>query len=319
MNCENVKKEIIARLKTYILQFIYKDGNGWAFVNAYTVNQAETIFKNQTKYESARVTGIKETKWYGDNMQLVFEGAVTTIANTDVNISIDDIINKTNLYERLEEYIQDTFNLDTYYTKDEIDKFFEDIKLPDLDLSDYAKKNEVYTKQEVYNKSEVYSKAEDNTWRASVTPSIRGDYWFIGSTNTGIRARGTNGTNGSNGTNGVGIANIEYNNGVLTITPTSGAPYVFNIGSTEPGDGDDVPPVVIPVTQVGMGPLLKADCTGSEVSAQERASSQTDVAFQWILDQVVNGERIRKVLWHTTNGTFIDALGYEIVVPLLES
>ena len=64
--------------KTFIVQFIYKDGNGWAFVNAPTATQATDIFKAQTTYVNARVTNVKETKYYGDNIQICFEGAVTT-------------------------------------------------------------------------------------------------------------------------------------------------------------------------------------------------------------------------------------------------
>ncbi len=39
-------------IKTYIVQFIYNEGNGWAFVNAHSVNQAEQVFKTQTRYDS---------------------------------------------------------------------------------------------------------------------------------------------------------------------------------------------------------------------------------------------------------------------------
>lgn len=65
-------------LKTYILQFLYKDGNGWAIVNARTPLQAENIFKIQTKFTKPKVTSIKESKWYGENMQLVYEGTTIT-------------------------------------------------------------------------------------------------------------------------------------------------------------------------------------------------------------------------------------------------
>ena len=65
-------------LRTYILQFLYKDGNGWAIVNARTPQQAENIFKIQTKFNKPKVTSIKESKWYGENMQLVYEGTTIT-------------------------------------------------------------------------------------------------------------------------------------------------------------------------------------------------------------------------------------------------
>lgn len=75
-------------IKTYIIQFTHKNGNGWAFVNAWSPNQAEQIFKTQTHYIQPKVTGIKETKWYGEEMQLVFEGAVTTNGKTLYDLAI---------------------------------------------------------------------------------------------------------------------------------------------------------------------------------------------------------------------------------------
>lgn len=75
-------------IKTYIIQFTHKNGNGWAFVNAWSPNQAEQIFKIQTHYIKPKVTGIKETKWYGEEMQLVFEGAVTTNAKTLYDLAV---------------------------------------------------------------------------------------------------------------------------------------------------------------------------------------------------------------------------------------
>ena len=80
-------------IKTYIIQFIYDEGNGWAFVNAHSVNQAEQVFKIQTKYKDVRVTGIKETKYYGEEMQLVYEGAVTSKNKSLYDLAILNDIN----------------------------------------------------------------------------------------------------------------------------------------------------------------------------------------------------------------------------------
>lgn len=61
-------------MKTYILKFIYKEGNGWAIVNAHSPNQAESVFYSQTKFESPKVANITELRYYGEEMQLVYEG-----------------------------------------------------------------------------------------------------------------------------------------------------------------------------------------------------------------------------------------------------
>ena len=79
--------------KTFILQFIYKGGNGWAFVNAPTINKAVEIFTSQTKFKEAHVTNIKETKYYGQNIQICFEGAVTTTPIIANEITVDKEFN----------------------------------------------------------------------------------------------------------------------------------------------------------------------------------------------------------------------------------
>ena len=91
-------------IKTYILQFLCKKGNGWAIVNAYSPNQAEEVFKKQTKYEGVRVTNLHETKYYGEEMQLVFEGSVTTIPSSFYDFSISDTLKKY-IKEIIELYI----------------------------------------------------------------------------------------------------------------------------------------------------------------------------------------------------------------------
>ena len=76
--CKNETFEPVALLKIYLLQFKYKDGSGWAIVNATSVKQAERVFKTQTKYKESTVISTKELRYFGNNMQIVFEGAVTT-------------------------------------------------------------------------------------------------------------------------------------------------------------------------------------------------------------------------------------------------
>ena len=62
-------------MKTYALKFTHKEGSGWAIVNAHSPNQAESVFYNQTKFESTKVISIVELRYFGEEMQLVYEGS----------------------------------------------------------------------------------------------------------------------------------------------------------------------------------------------------------------------------------------------------
>ena len=172
-------------LKTFLLQFIYNEGNGWAIINATTVNQAKSVFEVQTQYKGAQVTDIKETKYFGDNMQLVFEGAVTTMYNSGGNI----VVSK-------KEY--DTFmrlvgaELSKYYTKDEIDDILKNVPI-DVDLSNY------YTKSEVDYRIRTIPKGEQGEQGEQGPQGPKGDPG-----NTGPRGlQGEPGTPGRNGTDGM--------------------------------------------------------------------------------------------------------------------
>lgn len=168
----NKKKTVepVALLKTYMIQFMYKDGNGWALVNAATVKQAESVFKTQTKYENAVVISTKEIKYCGNNMQIVFEGAVTTIPTVVGRVVVDkndydvfmsfvgEELDKYYTKEEIEDLIKDTtieVDLSNYYKKSEtydkttIDDKIASIEVPEVDLSGYYTKDETFTKQEV--------------------------------------------------------------------------------------------------------------------------------------------------------------------------
>lgn len=67
-------------LHTYCVQFTYKNGNGWAIVNATSPKAAESIFLVQTKYPGAKVTSMKEQRYFGEEQQLVYEGDVSTFS-----------------------------------------------------------------------------------------------------------------------------------------------------------------------------------------------------------------------------------------------
>lgn len=74
-------------LKTYIVQYIHKYGNGWAVINATQPSQIEDILRNQGKFSDAKVTSYKEMKHFGNSMAIVYEGNVTTYGQTPYDLA----------------------------------------------------------------------------------------------------------------------------------------------------------------------------------------------------------------------------------------
>lgn len=269
--------EKIERIRTYILQFIYKDGNGWAIVNARTPNLAESVFKTQTKYEGAKVTDIKESRWFGNNMQLVYEGAVTTVSNADIT-KIESIINEAIRKYNFTDIIATAVN-----------RKFEELDLEELiniNLSDYVTKEDINTAV-----NEAVGNLNLNSYLTEQ------DVINL------ISRLDLHGKDGTNGTDGIGISNITYNNSSrkLTIYLTDGSTKQFTIASSGGPSG------IVEVTQIGNGPFSGPN------GAVAAATANPDVMFQWILEEPVeiDGQSItiRKVIWHVGNGEFIDAIG----------
>ena len=76
--------------------------------------------------------------------------------------AFSNVYNKTQTYskseidKKLDNVVVDgEINLSGYYTKDEVDDIISNIDTSDIDLSDYAKKADVYTKTQTYSKAEV--------------------------------------------------------------------------------------------------------------------------------------------------------------------
>ena len=76
--------------------------------------------------------------------------------------AFSNVYNKTQTYskseidKKLDNVVVDgEINLSGYYTKDEVDDIISNIDTSDIDLSDYAKKTDVYTKTQTYSKSEI--------------------------------------------------------------------------------------------------------------------------------------------------------------------
>ena len=74
-------------LKTYIVQYIHKYGNGWAVINATQPSQIEDILRNQGKFSDAKVTSYKEMKHFGNSMAIVYEGNITTYGQTPYDLA----------------------------------------------------------------------------------------------------------------------------------------------------------------------------------------------------------------------------------------
>lgn len=75
-------------LKTYIAQYIYNEGNGWAIVNAYHPEQVESVLRNQSKHKGIIVTSFKEVSNFGNTMSIVYEGVVTTQGQTPYDLAV---------------------------------------------------------------------------------------------------------------------------------------------------------------------------------------------------------------------------------------
>lgn len=389
-------------LKTFLLQFIYNEGNGWAIINAATVNQAKSVFEVQTQYKGAQVTDIKETRYFGDNMQLVFEGAVTTMYNSGGNI----IVSKKE-YETFMRLVG--AELSKYYTRDEIDDILKNVPI-DVDLSNYYTKSEVNYRISTIPKGEQGEQGppgptgprglqgepgtpgtpgrngtDGHDGVDGLTPYIGPDNnWWIGETNTRIKAVGEDGKfadltpeekESLRGADGVSITNFtasyaaNNNNSsaptsgwnTRAILPTSTAQYVWmkitvtlsnnTTKNTNPiivstyTTGDSVTPevdldeiydrldgidtdldnirntiaVLTPTAGsavVGMGSYADAYNTAKAYDYENGDWKPDSVTvFGWILVATDNGETIKKIIWHTGQGTFIDALGATILGP----
>lgn len=75
-------------MKTYILQFIHNDGNGWAIINANGPAQAIQIFETNSQYKNPKVVNCEEQVHTEDSMQIVYEGSITTLGQTPYDLAV---------------------------------------------------------------------------------------------------------------------------------------------------------------------------------------------------------------------------------------
>lgn len=96
---------------------------------------------------------------WADGIERMLDNKVSkqTFDNTLSNVyKKAETYSKSEIDKKLDNVVIDgEINLSGYYTKDEIDDIISNIDTSDIDLSDYAKKSEVYTKSQTYSKSEI--------------------------------------------------------------------------------------------------------------------------------------------------------------------
>ena len=77
-NCKAIEPEYdnkgYPKVKTWLLNVQHADGDGWAIVNAPTVNLAQGIFLRQTKLNKPKILQLKELKDFGEEWQICYEG-----------------------------------------------------------------------------------------------------------------------------------------------------------------------------------------------------------------------------------------------------
>lgn len=120
----------------YVVVFTHSKGNGWAIVNAMSVDGAQKVFINQTKFINPKIKGVTELRYFGDNVEVVYEGGLNVLEK-----AIPEIVKEFDgSFEELRKEIKDLDN--------KVQKEIEDVinSIPDA-----------YTKDEVYNKNEINS------------------------------------------------------------------------------------------------------------------------------------------------------------------
>lgn len=75
-------------LKTYLVEFIHKDGNGWAIVNATSPNAIQNMMDSTYRYQGIQIVAIKELKCFGNTEEIVYEGVITTFGKSAYDIAV---------------------------------------------------------------------------------------------------------------------------------------------------------------------------------------------------------------------------------------
>lgn len=76
-------------MHTYIVQFSYDHGNGYAIVNGKSPQNIEGTLRRQSKYEHITVTSYREIEYFGNDTSLIFEGGITTYGHSAYDIAVE--------------------------------------------------------------------------------------------------------------------------------------------------------------------------------------------------------------------------------------
>jgi hypothetical protein len=219
------------------------------------VDSSESITPTPSVYEQiiAELSS-KASKEYIDNKleNVYMPTKVSQLENDEGYLSSipDDYITENELnskgylteHQSLEDYAKKTDIPDLSKLEEKIDNL-DKTKLNSSSLDDTIDKalKQAKTSGEFDGKDGVNGKDGAD----GLTPFIaENGNWWIGSTDIGVKAKGTDGINGTNGVDGkdgtngidgVGISNVEIINNELAITLTSG--IIINLGNIKGADG----------------------------------------------------------------------------------
>lgn len=78
------------KMHTYIAQFAYDHGNGWAVINSPSPGCIEGTLKRQSRFQNITLTSYKEIEYFGNETSLMCEGGVTTLDKSPYDIAVEN-------------------------------------------------------------------------------------------------------------------------------------------------------------------------------------------------------------------------------------
>lgn len=78
------------KMHTYIAQFAYDHGNGWAVINSPSPGYIEGTLKRQSRFQNITLTSCKEIEYFGNETSLMCEGGVTTLDKSPYDIAVEN-------------------------------------------------------------------------------------------------------------------------------------------------------------------------------------------------------------------------------------
>lgn len=79
----------------YLLEFVHKVGNGWAFVGALTPKEAERIFYGETNFKNPKVEHFRAMPIQGGEIGMIYEGGIVNFKDNNDRQIYDDFCKVT--------------------------------------------------------------------------------------------------------------------------------------------------------------------------------------------------------------------------------